>query len=381
MFDRYSDRKGDLIVGTVVTVFVFLWAGIDAAVFSPEDEGLAEPLAWAVTVVACAALFFRSRRPLAVAIITMVCVVVYYPASSIDGPTLAPFVIALYTLAALGHVRAATAVSVTMFCFLLVPEILSDFAHVTPVETMLMSGWFVAIVAFGALVANYRAYRAEAEVSVTEARRRSVAEERLRIARELHDAVGHHLSLIHVQTTAALRKLGRNPEYSTAETLKIVSETSQLSLRELRSMVGVLREAGEDSPTAPSPSLDQLPSLVSAAESAGLAVTLRRDGWAELPAAVDAAAYRVVQESLTNVVRHADASSVRINVVTGTTTLAVSVADDGEAQGKTGKTVAGNGLTGMRERAESLGGTFDAGPREDGGFIVEATWPLEVQSS
>jgi signal transduction histidine kinase len=97
--------------------------------------------------------------------------------------------------------------------------------------------------------------------------------------------------------------------------------------------------------------------------------------------AVDAAAYRVVQESLTNVVRHADASSVTINVVTGTSTLAVSVVDDGRGQGKAAKTAEGNGLAGMRERAESLGGTFDAGPLEDGGFIVEATWPLEVQSS
>ncbi len=119
---------------------------------------------------------------------------------------------------------------------------------------------------------------------------------------------------------------------------------------------------------------------MSAAEAAGLEVTLRRDGRAELPAAVDAAAYRVVQESLTNVVRHADAGAVRINVVTGTSTLAVSVVDDGTAPVKAGKAFAGNGLTGMRERAESLGGTFDAGPREDGGFAVEATWPLEVHS-
>lgn len=380
MFDRFTDSKGDLIIGTVVTAVIFLWTGIDAALFGQDTPGLSEPIAWGVAAVACAALFFRSRRPLTVTIITMVCVVVYYPSSAIDGPMLVTFVVALYTLTALGHVRSAIAVSLGMFCFLLVPEIVSDFEHVTPGETLLMSGWFVAIVAFGSVVANYRAYRAEAEVAVSEARRRSVAEERLRIARELHDAVGHHLSLIHVQTTAALRKLGKDPGYSTAETLGIVSETSQLSLRELRSMVGVLREAGEDSPTGPGPSLAQLPSLVSAAEATGLTVSLRRDGWAELPAAVDAAAYRVVQESLTNVIRHADASAVRINVVTGTNTFAVSITDDGAARSRTGKTVTGNGLTGMRERAESLGGTFDAGPREDGGFTVEATWPLEVQS-
>nr|WP_277605408.1 sensor histidine kinase [Glycomyces sp. L485] len=217
------------------------------------------------------------------------------------------------------------------------------------------------------------------ETALAEGQRRSIAEERLRIARELHDAVGHHLSLINVQTAAALRRLKRNPEYATSETLEIVSETSRLSLRELRSMVGVLREAGEDSPTGPGPSLDQLPSLVAAAEATGLEVTLRQDGRAELPAAVDAAAYRVVQEALTNVVRHADAGRARINVVTGTSTLAVSVTDDGTASVKADKVIAGNGLAGMRERAEGLGGTFNAEPRDDGGFVVEATWPLEVQ--
>ncbi|GAB3657895.1 sensor histidine kinase [Glycomyces tarimensis] len=379
MFDRYSDRKGDLIVGTAVAALVFVWSAIDAALFSPEGEALAEPLAWAAAVVACAVLFVRSRYPLAVAITTLVCVVVYYPASSIDGPTLAPFVVALYTLAALGRTRAASAVAAAAFLVLLIPEVLSGFAHVSPIETMLMSGWFVSIVALGALVANYRAYRAESEVAVNETRRRSVAEERLRIARELHDAVGHHLSLINVQTSAAMRKLKKDRSYSTEETLKVVAETSRLSLRELRSLVGVLREAGEDSPTGPGPSLAQLPSLVAVAEATGLEVTLRQDGHAELPAAVDAAAYRVAQEALTNVIRHANAERAWINVVTGTTTLAVSVADDGTAPVKAGKVAAGNGLTGMRERAEGLGGTFDAEPREDGGFIVEATWPLEVQ--
>lgn len=380
MLDRFSDPAGDLLVGTCVTVVVLGWTLMVAAVHEPESAAVAERLAWTVTFIACIALFFRSRYPLTVTVVTLVCTTVYYPASALDGPTVLTYIIALYTLAALGRTRMAAIIAAVSFLILLVPGMLSDFAHISPAATLLLSGWFVAIVALGATVAHYRAYRAQTDVSVGEARRRSVAEERLRIARELHDAVGHHLSLIHVQATAALRRLGKNPGYATAETLKVVSETSQLSLRELRSMVGVLREAGEDSPTGPGPSLDQLPSLVSAAEAAGLEVSLRRDGHAELPVAVDAAAYRVVQESVTNTVRHADASAVRINVVTGTSVLAVSVVDNGAAHSKADKVVVGNGLTGMRERAESLGGTFDAGPREDSGFFVEATWPLEAQS-
>lgn len=378
MFDRFSDRKGDLIVGIAMTVFVFGWDAIILALGGPWDRrGEAEPLGWAVTVIACAALYFRSAYPLTVTIATLVCSVVYYPSSAIDGPTLGTFVIALYTLAALGRILAASIVTVAAFVVLIVPEMLSGFAHVPLISTLLMAGWFVAIVSIGAVVAHYRRYRAQMAAALEEGQRRSVAEERLRIARELHDAVGHHLSLINVQAAAALRKLGRSPGHDVSGTLKIVSETSQLSLRELRAMVGVLRETGEDSPTDPGPSLDQLPSLVNAARAGGLDVAFTQDGTAELPATVDAAAYRVVQESLTNVVRHAEAERAEVQIVIGTSTLAVRIADDGKA--KAGKVPAGNGLTGMRERAESLGGTFDAGPREEGGFFVEATWPLEVE--
>ena len=380
MLDRFSDRVGDVLVGICATVVILGWTLMVAAVRGPESAAVAEPLAWAVTFIACTALFFRSRYPLTVTVVTLVCTAVYYPASALDGPTVLTYIIALYTLAALGRTRTAAVVAAASFLILLVPELLSDFAHLSPAETLLLSGWFVAIVALGATVAHYRAYRAQTAVSVGEARRRSVAEERLRIARELHDAVGHHLSLIHVQTAAALRRLDKDPGYATAGTLEVVSEASQLSLRELRSMVGVLREAGEDSPTGPGPSLDRLPTLVAAAEAAGLEVSLHRDGHAELPVAVDAAAYRVVQESVTNTVRHAEASAVRINVVAGTSVLTVSIVDNGAAHSKAGKVTTGNGLAGMRERAESLGGTFDAGPRESGGFFVEATWPLEAQS-
>jgi signal transduction histidine kinase len=304
---------------------------------------------------------------------------VYYPASSIDGPMLLGFVIALYTLAALGRICAAGVIAAATFVLVVVSEVIADFAHMTPSETFMLGGWIIAVPAVGAVVANNRRTRAETAVALAETRRRSVAEERLRIARELHDAVGHHLSLINVQTAAALRKLKKDPEFATEETLQVIAETSRMSLRELRTIVGILREADEGAPTGPGPSLEQLPTLVDAARASGLDVELRVDGRAELPVAVDAAAYRVVQEALTNVLRHAKAKRVQIKIVTGTSTLAVAVADDGAGDAKGGSRL-GNGLTGMRERAESLGGTFDAGPREDGGFLVEATWPLQVEA-
>jgi signal transduction histidine kinase len=369
----------DLVAGSVNAVVVTAWTLVQWELRITDVEGLNQSLAWIAMAVSVVVLFFRSAFPLAVTLTTLAATLVYYPASSTDGPMLTAFVIALYTLAALGRLVAASVIAAVTFVIVLVSEIIANFAHMTVSETLMLGGWIVAVPAIGAVVAHYRRYRAETLIALDEARRRSVAEERIRIARELHDAVGHHLSLINVQTAAALRKLRKDPEYRTEDVLKIVAETTQLSLRELRAMVGVLREAGADSPTGPGPTLDDLPSLVDAARASGLDVELRVDGKAELPVAVDAAAYRVVQESLTNVLRHARASRVQVRVVSGTSTLAVAVVDDGVGDAK-GQKAVGNGLTGMRERAEGLGGTFNAGPREDGGFAVEATWPLEVRN-
>ncbi|MEV3935885.1 sensor histidine kinase [Glycomyces sp. NPDC049804] len=377
MLNRFPVSRTDLLLGVANAVIVLGWTLTQWALQMRDTMGLNESLAWVVLCVSVAALFFRSVFPLIVTLVTMACTIVYYPASAIDGPMLLAFVIALYTLAALGRLLAAGVIAVGVFLTVVISEILADFAHMTESETFMLGGWIIAVPAIGAVVAHYRRYRAETAVALAETQLRSAAEERLRIARELHDAVGHHLSLINVQTAAALRKLRKDPLFRTEETLQVIADTSQLSLRELRAMVGVLREPGEDSPTGPGPSLEQLPSLVDAARASGLEVDVRVDGSAVLPAAVDAAAYRVVQESLTNVLRHAKAKRVQIKVVTGTSTLAVAVVDDGRGDAK-GAKGAGNGLTGMRERAESLGGTFTAGPREDGGFSVEATWPLEV---
>jgi signal transduction histidine kinase len=377
VLNRYSVRTVDLIVASCNALIVLSWTFAQWALRIRDVQGLNESLAWTVLFVSVAALLFRSSFPLAVTLVTLASTIVYYPSSSIDGPMLMGFVIALYTLAALGRLVAAGVIAGCTFLIVVVSEVLAGFAHMTASETLMLSGWIIAVPAIGAVVAHHRRYRAGTAVALAETQRRSVAEERLRIARELHDAVGHHLSLINVQTAAALRKLKRDPSFKTGETLQVVADTSRLSLRELRAMVGVLREPGEDSPTGPGPSLDQLSSLVEAARASGLEVDLRVDGRAELPAAVDAAAFRVVQESLTNVLRHAQAKHVQVKVVTGTSTLAVAVIDDGAGDAK-GAKGAGNGLMGMRERAEGLGGTFDAGPRDDGGFAVEATWPLEV---
>jgi signal transduction histidine kinase len=224
-----------------------------------------------------------------------------------------------------------------------------------------------------------RAERAE-RTREEEARRR-VAEERLRIARDLHDLLAHSITLIGVQTSVAAHVLAADPDRldrtAVARALDDISETCRTARGELRTTLEVLRadEHGGSDGRGPLPGLDGVPDLVAAARSAGARVeplgAVRADG---VPSAVGAAAYRIVQEALTNAVRHAGPGVlVRVDLRTDGWALRVTVADDGigDAGGPPGF-----GLTGMRERARSVGGTVEAGTREEGGFAVVATLPL-----
>ncbi|HEX5598615.1 MAG TPA: sensor histidine kinase, partial [Micromonosporaceae bacterium] len=200
-----------------------------------------------------------------------------------------------------------------------------------------------------------------------EARRRAT-EERLRIARELHDVLGHHLSLINVQASAALHR----PDPTRSEqALAAIKQTSKETLRELRTALGILRQEGE-APTAPAPGLNRLHELVTTAGRPGLEVRVELAETRLLPPEVDLAAYRIVQEALTNVTRHAGATAVMVRVRPNGDDVLVEVEDDGT--GVPGPP--GNGILGMGERARALGGSLTAGPGPDGGFQVRARLPL-----
>jgi signal transduction histidine kinase len=220
--------------------------------------------------------------------------------------------------------------------------------------------------------ARERAFRAERERE--ERARSAVAEERARIARELHDVVGHSVSVMTVQASG-VRRLLRPDQDREREALLVVERTGREALAEMRRMVGVLRRPEEAPALAPQPSLDHLNRLVDQAREAGLPVELRIEGEAiQLPAGVDLTAYRLVQEGLTNVVKHAQATRAEVLVNYGDGYLEVTVRDDGQGVGNGDG--GGHGLVGMRERVSVYGGDLDAGPQPGGGYRLRAKLPL-----
>jgi signal transduction histidine kinase len=205
-----------------------------------------------------------------------------------------------------------------------------------------------------------------------EAIRRRASEERLAIARDLHDVVAHSISVINVQANTALHLMDRQPQRA-REALTAIREVSGQALGELSSVLGVLRDASA-APLAPAPGVARLDELAARARSAGFAVSVAASGQVrELPAGVDAAAYRIVQEALTNAVRHSGGRVARVELRYGADDVVIEVDDDG--RGHPGNGGPGNGVAGMGERARALGGTLTAGPRPGGGFRVLARLP------
>jgi len=221
--------------------------------------------------------------------------------------------------------------------------------------------------------AEERAARAE-QTKEEEARRR-VDAERLRIAREVHDTVAHAIAVINVQAGVTAHVLDKRPQQA-RETLVTIEQTSARALGELRITLGMLRDA--DDRRAPTPGLGQVEELVGMAREAGLDVKLEVASPArELPSATDQAAYRILQESITNAIRHAGPARVTVSLTYGPDDLELRVADDGRGPRDGGDRAArGQGIVGMRERAALLGGELTAGPRPGGGFQVQASLPL-----
>jgi signal transduction histidine kinase len=234
-------------------------------------------------------------------------------------------------------------------------------------------------------VIRARGQRASAlERSRQEELRRRTGEERMRIARDLHDVVAHNISVINVQANTALHLMDRQPDRARSA-LTTINEVSGQALVELRSVLGVLRAVDEGAPRAPAPGLARLGDLADTAAAAGLAVRVEESGQrVPLPADVDLAAYRIVQEALTNSARHSGGTNATIRIVYGEGALVVEVDDDGALRSPgwpPGQPHgAGSGIAGMTERAAVLGGTLQARPRPGGGFAVQARLPLHGPS-
>jgi signal transduction histidine kinase len=238
-----------------------------------------------------------------------------------------------------------------------------------------VAAWLVAFAVVVELAKTRREQAAEFRRTRAEEARRRAGEQRMAIARELHDVLAHHISLISVQAGVALHLMDEQPEQARTA-LTAIRQASRESLGELRSVLELLRHGEEGAPRAPAPALEALDALVERTSAAGLPVTVEVTGTARpLPAAVGLAAYRIVQEALTNVTRHAGrpaTATVRLGYAPDQ--LTVEVTDDGPGAEDTSGT--GSGLLGMAERAAALGGHLDAGPRPDGGFRVAARLPV-----
>jgi signal transduction histidine kinase len=329
------------------------------------------------------ALVARRRWPLGVLAVVEAASLAYSARTYPEGGTGLAVFVALYTVAAMERRRLVVAAAAAVTVALAVVTELT-FYRETMFEGEPLYGAVVMLAAvfLGEAVRNRRAYVAElrdraerAERTREEEARRRVDEERMRIARELHDVVSHSIGVISVQAGVAAHLLERRPDKA-GEALATIRQASDEALDELHAMLGVLRQPDGRAPLAPAPGLAQLDALVAMAEGAGLRVEVDASGAAHLPPAVDLACYRIVQESLTNVVRHAGASSVTVTVAADGDTLVVEVTDDGPgAPGAGNGNGTRQGIVGMRERARALGGTLEAGPRPEGGFRVSARLP------
>lgn len=348
-----------------------------------------DALGWTLLLAAHVPIMWRRRRPLLVLAAVVALVAPYHALDNNHGAPLPASFVALYTVAVTGR-PLRTILTGTAVLGIVVSVMLTVNAH-QALGLLRVSGWVIAVLFFGVDVRYYRQYvasiveRAErAERTREEEARRRVAEERVRIARDLHDLLAHSITLIGVQTSVAVHVLAADPERldraAIARALEDIAGTCRTARGELRTTLDVLREQGAESEArGPLPGVDGVTDLVGAARLAGARVrqTVRIR---EVPPAVGAAAYRIVQEALTNVVRHAGPEPVvRVDLHEKDGALHLSVTDDGTGPSPGG--VPGYGLVGMRERARSVGGTIDAGPRTQGGFEVAAVLPLMITAT
>ncbi|MGW4292652.1 sensor histidine kinase [Micromonospora chersina] len=371
--DRERGDRGRRLLDSLVAL-ALLVIGLAGTAPAGLNQGVeAGPAAYPLVVVAALAVAVRRRWPLATLAVVTAASTAYLVLGYPYGPILLSFFVAVYTVAAYRPARDAAVANGVALLVLLTHV----FVGVRPpglVGLMPAAAWVVVPFAVGVTV---RLGRENAARSRTDEARRLADAERLRVAREVHDVVGHGLAAIHLQAEIALHLLARKPEQAEAA-LTAISRTSKEALDELRVTLTVVRRDEAADERAPAPGLAQLPQLRERLAGAGLPVTVEVDGSPRpLPVAVDLAAYRVVQEALTNVLRHAGPATATVRIRYAPTEVAVEVTDTGRGAAAPAGGAGGYGLAGMRERVTALGGSFAAGPASGGGFRVSATLPVE----
>lgn len=381
----YSDAVGRIRareLGADVVIALIVFAALVAAIVARLDGTEPGWPAYLFAFAMAAVLLLRRRFPVQVLVAAAVLLVVYHASGQPALPLALPVVVALYSAAERGRLRWAVGTAAMLVVVSTVARLLEgdSLAWLAGYDLVSQVGLMAATIALGDAVRSRRGWReqlrrqeaAAAAEREREATRRA-EQERLRIARDLHDVLAHALSVVSLHSDVAREALeDTEPDtVAAASSLSAVRQAARAATRELRATVGSLRSSPQ-----PVPGLDRLDELVRAAADGGLVVELLRDGdLQDVPAVVASTAYRIVQESLTNVRRHADARKVTVDVCDGRDALIIRISDDGTSSRVAAQGASGYGLLGMRERAGLLGGRVCAGPTESG-WTVEAVLPF-----
>lgn len=392
---RTHPLAADVVIALALTTVALLLGTESAAQGWPALDGPG----WTLVALVNLPLALRTKAPVAVCLFAFAGSAVYvtagyWPVVNSLGPMLA-----LYTVASLRPLRVALACAGLLAANWIHAGLITESSNMASVVAQAI-GFPLVLCRFGWTAHRTTQLNRQLRAEQAERARREVADERVRIARELHDVVAHHMAVINVQ--AGLARFVFDTDAGTArDALGTIAATSGEALAELRRMLGLLR--ADDTPadsTAPAPGLGQLADMVARVRSGGLPVTLTVTGDPRpLPPGVQLCAYRVVQEALTNVLKHAPGARTEVELAYRPGEIAVSVVDNGpgttpkdtEGRGRrlTGKGVdpdrirpqGGHGLIGMRERAKLYGGTIVVGPRREGGFGVQLTLPTSSQAA
>jgi signal transduction histidine kinase len=330
----------------------------------------------ALLIAGPAALVMRRRYPALVLAFVLATTLAYFLLNYPRGPIFLALIVAFIGAVMRGRrVAAIASLCVGYFSFLWLGYLAGTQPSPTWGEALGLGAWLLLLATFAETIRSRRDRAMQSGRARAEEARRRASEERLRIARELHDVLAHNISLMNVQAGVALHLIDDQPEQARTA-LTAIKEASNEALTELRSVLDVLRQRDESAPRSPAPGLRDIDELIARSEGAGVEITTRIEGTPRpLPAKTDLAAYRIIQEALTNVRRHAGPAHVTVAIGYGPTDLTLDVHDDGAGAGAPPAS-GGDGIPGMRERAVALGGELSAGPRAGGGFRVAAALPV-----
>lgn len=343
------------------------------------------PLGIGLLVVHCGCLAWRRMAPIAVLIVNLASALIFFVLGFPPVALGVAVLVALYTAGSRAERRLSLPLALATVAVMAVA--LATDSRGADLSTIVGNALVFAVTWYlGDSTRERRRHvhaleerTKELEQARDELARQAVAQERVRIARELHDIVAHSMGMIAVQAGVGRHVIDSKPE-DAKQSLETIERASKSALQEIRGMLGLLRSSGEAASRAPSPGLDELPALIDEVRTTGIDAELQLEAPPRpVPLGVEVTVYRIVQEALTNVIKHASATRARACVWFAEDALRVEVVDDG-VTATTGNS-GGLGLAGMRERVALHGGTFESGPLPEGGFKVSASLPLEQEPS